>query len=77
MEKSNKKIEDIVVEKTTNIEHADCVRTFQSRKVVLSKKTEKVYSVTVKYIRVSDEDATMKRSIVQSIMKKGFLKKDV
>lgn len=52
------------------IQHAECNRTFYTRKVQLSKKTEKNYTVTVTYIAVSEEEAKIKRAIIESIVKK-------
>ncbi|SOD17653.1 hypothetical protein [Pedobacter xixiisoli] len=57
----------------TKIEHPDCVRTSVSKKVVLSKKKEKMYKVTVTYVQVSDDEAKVKRSIIENIIKKGHM----
>lgn len=62
---------------TINVEHPECVMTFQEKKVVRSKKTEKTYTVIVTLVKLTDEDAKMKRGIVESIMKKGYKKKSI
>lgn len=65
MEKStNKKDEKI------KIEHSDCNKPIRKGKVSLSKKTEKTYTVTVTYIQVSDEEAKIKRALIESVLKK-------
>ena len=58
--------------KKTKVEHPECKRISKDRKVVLSKKAEKTYKVTVTYIQISDEEARVKRSIIESIIKKGY-----
>jgi hypothetical protein len=57
-----------------NIEHPDCGVTVRDRKVLLSKKTEKTYKVTVTYIQITDEEAKIKRAIIESILKKSYKK---
>lgn len=56
------------------IEHPECTRTIQGRKVVLSKKTGKSYRVTIQYIPVTAEEGKIKRAIIEGIMKKGYNK---
>lgn len=58
-------------------EHLDCVKIFQSKKIIQSGKIEKTYTVTVRYIRQTEAEAKIKRSIVQNLMKKGYMKKGV
>lgn len=72
---TTKKKLNIPAEKTTNFKHPDSVTIFCGKKVILSGKFEKTYTITVKYIQQTVENAKMKRSIVQNIMKKGYLKK--
>lgn len=60
-----------------NSGHPDCDKTVQGGKTILSKKTEKTYKVTVTYVQLSDEEASIKRAIIESIMKKGCKQKDV
>jgi hypothetical protein len=59
-------------EQKINIEHPECGISVRDRKVSLSKKTEKNYKITVTYIRVTDEEAKIKRAIIESIAKKAF-----
>jgi len=44
------------------------------RKVKLTKESVKRYKVTVIYIPVSEEEAKVKRAIIETIMKKPFQK---
>jgi len=60
------------ITKRTKIEHTDCKIVKKDKKVVLSKKTEKTYRVTVTYVQISDDEARMKRSIIENIIKKGY-----
>ncbi len=60
------------VVRSYNVEHPECNRAIHAKKTVLSKKTEKNYKVTVTYIQVTDEEAKIKRAIIESIIKKGF-----
>lgn len=75
MERPNKNIKDKSAGKTgevTKIKHPECNITIQERKVVISKKTEKTYKVTVRYIQMTDGEAKIKRAIIESILKKGY-----
>jgi len=58
--------------KKTKVEHPECDRVIKYRKAVLSKKTEKTYKVTVTYIEISDEEARIKRAIIENIIKKSY-----
>jgi hypothetical protein len=74
---SNQNIQDKLDKKTEEsikIEHPECKRSIQGKKAVLSKKAEKTYKVTVTYIHVTAEEAKMKRSIIESILKKSNTK---
>lgn len=62
--------------KTANNASAECKRTMRDRKSRQSEKTEKTYKVIVTYIQLSEEEAAMKRSIVESILKQGSKRKD-
>ena len=60
--------------KKIKIEHPGCERTVSGRKTLLSKKPNKIYKVIVTYIPVTDEEARIKRSIIESILKKDHKK---
>ena|GEM_PF-2941569 len=62
------------IEKKIKIQHPDSNKSTQGRKVSLSKKITKTYKVTVTYIQLTDEEAKMKRAIIESIIKKGSYK---
>lgn len=75
MERPNKNIKDKSAGKTgevTKIKHPECNITIQERKVVISKKTEKTYKVTVRYIQLTDGEAKTKRAIIERILKKDI-----
>ncbi|XHR94317.1 hypothetical protein ACFJIV_29205 [Mucilaginibacter sp. UC70_90] len=42
----------------------------RNKKILLSKKPEKTYKVTITYIQLTDEEAKTKLAIVESILKK-------
>jgi hypothetical protein len=45
---------------------------FCQSKVLSSKTPHKIYKVTITFIQISEEDAKIKRSIVENIMKKNY-----
>lgn len=74
MEDEEKPPQKMEVTRLVLIEHPESTRNIQGRKAVLSKKTEKSYRVTVRYIPVTAEEAKIKRAIIESIIKKGSKK---
>lgn len=63
--------------KSIKIEHSGCNRAVRDGKVVLSKASEKTYTVTVTYIQISDEEAKSKRAQIEGILRRGYIPKDV
>ncbi|WP_288878901.1 hypothetical protein [Pedobacter panaciterrae] len=59
----------------TKARHPECHSTVQDKKTLCSKKTEKTYKVIVTYINISEEEAKVKRAIIESIIKKCIQKK--
>nr|WP_121271691.1 hypothetical protein [Pedobacter schmidteae] len=51
------------------------VKTIQYQTAVADKKSEKIYTVTVEFLEVSDEEARIKRGIIESILKKEYLQR--
>ena len=58
--------------KKIKIEHPECKRTVQDKKVKLSKKTEKTYKVVVTYVQLPDDEARIKRAMLENILKQGY-----
>ncbi len=59
------------VEKKQLIGHAECERSVGKRKVSLPKGAEKIYTVTVTYVRIKLEEAKTKRALIEGIIRKG------
>ncbi|WP_158796405.1 hypothetical protein [Pedobacter sp. L105] len=57
-----------------NIEHPKSNEIFKEKIKSPCKKSQKTYTVTVTYIQLTDEEAKIKRAIIESILKKGFRK---
>lgn len=72
-------VEDVTKEDLggINIRHSECNSPVQDRKSTSAQKTEKTYKVTVTYIQLSDEEAKIKRAIIESIMRKGYNKPNI
>ncbi len=71
----NKSIIDSFDNNGTKYAHAEAnesdAKVYQS-KVPSSKTPHKIYKVTITFIQISEEDAKIKRSIVENIMKKNY-----
>lgn len=67
----NKDISGGKTEEKISVEHSECEITVRKKKVLPSKKPEKIYKVTITYIHVTDEEAKIKRAIIESIIRKG------
>lgn len=49
----------------------ECIRTVKGKKASVSKKGEKIYTVTVTYIQQTDEEIKNKRAILENIVKRN------
>jgi hypothetical protein len=71
IEISKPTVENIAIveaKKTINSEYSEYLKTVPNGKILSSKK---VYKVSVNYIQLKDEEAKIKRNIVQSILNKS------
>ncbi|MNR58138.1 hypothetical protein D3C85_1790620 [compost metagenome] len=48
------------------------VKTVRYKTAIADKKSEKMYTVTVQFLEVSEQQATIKRGIIESILKNGY-----
>lgn len=48
------------------------VKTIQYQTVVADKKSEKIYTVTVQFLEVSEEEARTKQGIIETILKREY-----
>lgn len=48
------------------------VKTIRYQTAVADKKTEKIYTVTVRYMEVSEQEAETKLSIIKGILKNSY-----
>jgi len=66
---------ELKCDKKIDIKPSEYNRTFQDKKVLRSRKIEKTYKIIVTYINITEEEAKVKRAIVESIIKKCIQKK--
>jgi len=59
---------------TIRTDHPKYDKVIQYKKAFGKGKNQKIYTITVLYVKISEEEAKTKRSLIESIIRKGYFK---